>query len=700
MGNISLSAVEAIELNTDVTSTGGTVSFNSPVILTGTSSATNNGAITFQSTVDGANDLTVNAGTGTTTFQAAVGSTTPIGDGVGAALRIAGGAATFNGTVETASGIVQDATAGLVTFNEDVTVTGGDTASNFAGNVTLDGLTFQTIDQDASFTGSTLTLAGSGGVTLRVGGTSAHTITVGAQVVGPVATDLNIWTNPASAVILNNADNTYAGVTNINNGRLTVHGQLSATGSPSTVTLVGPDTVLDGSGTLRERSVVVASTANNASILGVSIQGAGMGTGIGVRVDSSRANLGGNASGVGVDSLTIQGWNIGVQVNGASARAALVGLAGDRNVITHNRIGVDVNAGRALIERTDLSNNTRSGMTDGSWAAGLRVRNNARVDAGQGFGGFDFTELGTGGVGGGSEGDNVFDGYTTYTGSTLPTVPQAILNLSNTGLNAVAGPQGAPTDVYAQYNTFNGSTALPSIEPLVWHDYDSSARGFVNYARPSSLTPTTVGNVRLIAGTDSALQTNNYTQASMVRIARVSFDNYVSIDMSATNPADRALVITRVGSAFNATAINTSVTTVNAQTGAIRFDPFSPEGRYFNYDLTFSGPGVELSGSLQDGDYTLSFDGSKVQSFVNLTPPGQNVPGLQGGSGIQTLQFHRLFGDVDGNRVVNSVDQAFLNATMRSRRGMANFYEYLNFDWNSVIDTQDQTAFNRRFNRY
>jgi hypothetical protein len=155
-----------------------------------------------------------------------------------------------------------------------------------------------------------------------------------------------------------------------------------------------------------------------------------------------------------------------------------------------------------------------------------------------------------------------------------------------------------------------------------------------------------------------------------------------------------------VGTAFNATAVNPAITTINAQTGAVRFNPGAIDGRYFNYDLTFSGPGVELSGSLQDGDYTLSFDASKVQSFVNLLPPGQNVPGLQGGSGIQTLNFHRLFGDFDGNRVVNSIDQAEFNQAMRSRVGMLNFREYFNFDWNSVIDTQDQTAFNRRLNRY
>jgi hypothetical protein len=184
----------------------------------------------------------------------------------------------------------------------------------------------------------------------------------------------------------------------------------------------------------------------------------------------------------------------------------------------------------------------------------------------------------------------------------------------------------------------------------------------------------------------------------MIRIARVSFDNYVSIQNDDPDPNNRALVITRLPGTFDETAVNPSVTTINAKTGAIQFNPFATDGRYFNYDLTFSGPGVELSGSLQDGDYELTFDNSKVQSFLNLD--AGNESHLQGGEGIQTLEFHRLFGDVNGDRVVDDLDKAFMDAAFRSRQGQANFREYLNFDWNRVIDNQDQSAFNTRFNRY
>src|SRR5205823_4731209 len=100
-------------------------------------------AATFASTVDGGNDLTLTAGT-IATMAGGVGSTTPVGDGTGAAITLLGGAIEFVGTVTTASGISASNTA-PVTFRENVTVNGNNTTGNtFLADVTFDGLTFQT----------------------------------------------------------------------------------------------------------------------------------------------------------------------------------------------------------------------------------------------------------------------------------------------------------------------------------------------------------------------------------------------------------------------------------------------------------------------------------------------------------------------------------------------------------------------------
>ncbi|MBK9609547.1 MAG: hypothetical protein IPO58_25365 [Betaproteobacteria bacterium] len=58
---------------------------------------------TYNAKVDGANNLTLAAGSGTIGFNAAVGSSTALGNGTGAAISITSGATTFNSTLATAS---------------------------------------------------------------------------------------------------------------------------------------------------------------------------------------------------------------------------------------------------------------------------------------------------------------------------------------------------------------------------------------------------------------------------------------------------------------------------------------------------------------------------------------------------------------------------------------------------------------------
>ncbi|MBT6484795.1 MAG: hypothetical protein HOK71_08995, partial [Planctomycetaceae bacterium] len=114
--------------------------------------------LTVNAALSGNQDLTLNAA-GTTRFLATVGGSGAagdlLGDGDGAAITINSAAATdFVNTVRTASGIVQTdaANANLndLTFREDVTVTGGNTGSRFAGDVTFDGLTFASAAVDAA----------------------------------------------------------------------------------------------------------------------------------------------------------------------------------------------------------------------------------------------------------------------------------------------------------------------------------------------------------------------------------------------------------------------------------------------------------------------------------------------------------------------------------------------------------------------
>ncbi|NQT11236.1 MAG: autotransporter-associated beta strand repeat-containing protein, partial [Planctomycetes bacterium] len=134
---------EQINLNGNVTTSAGNIDLDGAVTLLSDVSLSTGlvaGDLIFTSELDGSHNLVLNIG-GITRFQADVGSTTPLGDGTGAAITIdSTGPTDFEGTLEAASGIVQSVAAGEVTFRQNVTVAAGDTHSTFHENVTLDGM--------------------------------------------------------------------------------------------------------------------------------------------------------------------------------------------------------------------------------------------------------------------------------------------------------------------------------------------------------------------------------------------------------------------------------------------------------------------------------------------------------------------------------------------------------------------------------
>ena len=136
------------------------LTFGGPVVLTNgpVSIISNSSPIEFDGTVDGAQNLTVNSGTSTTTFDEAVGGTTPIGTGSGVSLALASsGLTTFNSTLATASGM---SAAGPVVFNDDVTLGDGNTGSTFSGAVTMGKVGGMTISgYDGITFGGAITLA-------------------------------------------------------------------------------------------------------------------------------------------------------------------------------------------------------------------------------------------------------------------------------------------------------------------------------------------------------------------------------------------------------------------------------------------------------------------------------------------------------------------------------------------------------------
>ena len=101
------------------------------------------------------------------------------------------------------------------------------------------------------------------------------------------------------------------------------------------------------------------------------------------------------------------------------------------------------------------------------------------------------------------------------------------------------------------------------------------------------------------------------------------------------------------------------------------------------YIITFSGPGV-VGGSVPDGEYTLITLANKVK-VLSGTPMTAN----------DVNTFVRLFGDADGDGVVNAADKALLKqAEAEPSSAYAPDFEY---DGKLGIDKEDIAQFKRRY---
>ena len=230
------------------------------------------GTTTVNAIVNGNQDLVINS-TGNTTFNAAVGGTTAateIGDGTGASITFGAGAGavTFESTVRTQTGMAQNNTAGLVTFRDNVTISNGDTASTFDGNVVLDGMTFDSA-RGVTFGNAatdTVTLS-SGDVTLVIDeatvfnalvdggqdliinslGTTAFNAAVGATIAIGDGTGASLTIGAgAGAVTFNSTLRTATGITQSGTaGLLTFDEDVNILGAGTGTTLSG-NVLLDG----------------------------------------------------------------------------------------------------------------------------------------------------------------------------------------------------------------------------------------------------------------------------------------------------------------------------------------------------------------------------------------------------------------------------------------------------------------------
>jgi len=216
---------------------------------------------------------------------------------------------------------------------------------------------------------------------------------------------------------------------------------------------------------------------------------------------------------------------------------------------------------------------------------------------------------------------------------------------------------------------YNGEMLLTGGTPDMTHDYDPT-KASVNLPANAKITP---GAGNFLAPGPSQVTgiviNGGNGQRSRVSSLAVSFDQIVTASSTAFQ-----LIRQADGASIGVTAVldNSMGHTVA--------------------DLSFTGELV-IGGSLPDGLFTLSIQASQVTN--SFGPIDGNGDGVGGDNyqlvGTATNRLFRLFGDSDGNGIVNSSDFAAFRSSFGL--GASNF----DFDGDGQTNSNDFAEFRKRF---
>jgi hypothetical protein len=169
-------------------------------------------------------------------------------------------------------------------------------------------------------------------------------------------------------------------------------------------------------------------------------------------------------------------------------------------------------------------------------------------------------------------------------------------------------------------------------------------------------------------------------QRSAVGQLAITFDGLVAIDSGAFS-------VTRLGE--NGGSVDVSfLTSINGQGQTVA-------------TLTFSGSQTRANGMLIDGNYQLAIDGSKILRGGLELDGDQN--GTAGGDFVYGTEasdrFFALYGDLDGDRIVNLSDFNAFRASFGRTLGDSAYRAELDFDGDGLIGLSDFNQFRSRFGR-
>ncbi len=351
-GSLMLSAPAGVYLSgtsgqtLTLRTSGGRLSLAGPVVLgSAVLLSSSGGDIEFASILDGAHDLIVDAGSGSTLFGGAVGGITPLGDGSGYALQLrSSGATIFGSSLRTASGIYA---AGPVTFLGDATLQAGDTPSLFEGAVTLGGVQFSALGgvvfaAPVQLTQSASTVS-TGGAQVRFGSTlaGAQNLTVdsggGATIFAGAVSGLGTGSGYALR-LLSSGLTTFGGALTANAGMYAagpVAFSANATLGGSTASVLQSaatlaNAVLDAAaGVTFGGAVDVSGAAGVLSLLGIVFAGAVDGAGtLNLSTPGALSAAGAIGARTRLRALTISGGSVQLR-NGLHAGSATISSGGD-----------------------------------------------------------------------------------------------------------------------------------------------------------------------------------------------------------------------------------------------------------------------------------------------------------------------------------------------------------------------------------
>jgi len=169
-------------------------------------------------------------------------------------------------------------------------------------------------------------------------------------------------------------------------------------------------------------------------------------------------------------------------------------------------------------------------------------------------------------------------------------------------------------------------------------------------------------------------------QRSLVKQVSVTFDQ------PAVTLQAGALHLIR--NTTDATGATTGATTdISSVLGA----PTSPDGGktwVWTFTPDAGNVNVQANGSLTDGVYNVTVDHTKVSSAG-----GAMAADFTGG------KFHRLFGDINGNKTVNTADYGQFRLSFGKLSPDPAYVAGFDFDNNGTVNTADYGQFRNRFGK-